>query len=160
MANVRAFTSSSPNFLASILIFVLFLLTSLGIKFGGTPDVVAGEVITVFGTGSLITIISIMAISIGMPIYNFFKTKPKINILEWLGSPNTWIYVGTFVVSLLMLLGIEIPAGTPEAIVAAIVNGNWEALVTVAATNILNPLIRWLRDRGNEVKIAAGVPVT
>ena len=151
MAQTKAFTAGNPNFLASIIIFILSLLASLGVKFAGTPDAVTGEVISAFGTGSVIAIISILAISVGMPLYNFFKTKPKVNFMEFLGSPNTWIYLGTFIVSLLMLLGINIPANTPGDIVAAIVDKNWEQLIGVAIANILNPLIRWWRDRGTQI---------
>lgn len=151
----KNFSASNPNFLASILIFLLSVGTGLGIKFGGSPDVVSGEITSAFGTGSLIAIISIMGISVIMPIYNWVKTKPKVSFFQVIGSPNNWVYFGTFLFSLAMLIGIEIPAGTSEAIVAAIVDKNWEQLFAVGFTNILNPLIRWWRDRKQDAELAA-----
>lgn len=147
MAQTQAFSASNPNFWARLVIFVLGLLTALGIDFPQSPETLGTEITTTISSSGFYAVLGLMAVSVIMPIYNFIRSKPKLSAAAFFGSPNTWIYIGSFVGGLLVLIGINIPDGTAEAIVGAAYAKDWSALISIMAANILDPFIRWLRDK-------------
>lgn len=148
MALTKFFSAANPNFWVRLVIFVLTILASLGVNFPSNPDVLGPDIVTTLSSGSIYAIIAVMGLSVLMPIINFFRASPRPNFWEFLGSPNTWIYVATFIAGLLIMIGINIPEGTGAALVGAIYAKDWAALISIAATNILDPLIRWWKDKG------------
>lgn len=142
-----SFSASNLNFWARLLIFAFSILSLIGIKFPDNPTDMAVDITTSLTTTGFIGVVGILAISVIMPIYNFVRSKPKINFLALLGSPNFWIYFGTFVFGIAVLFGINIPDGTAEQVVAAIYAKDWTALFSIAVANIVDPIVRWFRDR-------------
>lgn len=143
----KNFSAANPNFWARLLIFGFSVLALIGIKFPDTPASMADQITTSLSTSGFIAVLGVLAISIVMPLYNFIKTKPKINLLALIGSSNFWIYLASFVFGIAVLYGINIPDGTAEQIVGAIYAKDWSALFTIAAANIIDPFVRWLRDK-------------
>lgn len=150
----KNFNGSNPNFWARLLIFAFSVLALIGIKFPDTPTNLAVDITTSLSTSGFIAVVGILAVSVIMPIYNFVRTKPKLTFASVFGSPNFWIYLFTFVFGIAVLFGINIPDGTSEQFVAAIYAKDWTGLFTIAVTNIVDPIIRWYRDRRN-IQLAA-----
>lgn len=144
------FSASNPNFWARLLIFVFSVLALIGIKFPDNPTAIATDITTSLSTSGFVAVLGVLAISVIMPIYNFIKTKPKLTAAAIFGSPNFWIYLLSFVFGVAVIVGINVPDGTSEQVIAAIYAKDWTALFTVAMTNIVDPLIRWFRDRRND----------
>jgi len=146
----KHFDAGNLNFWARLLIFGFSVLALIGIKFPDTPTDMAVDITTSLSTSGFIAVVGILAISVIMPIYNFVRTKPKINFMAILASPNFWIYLGSFVFGIAVLYGINIPDGTAEQIVGAIYAKDWTGLFSIAVANIVDPLVRWFRDRRTE----------
>ena len=153
--NKKNFDAGNLNFWARLAIFVLGLLATLGIQFPQDPVSLGTEIVTTLTTGGWDSVLGLMAISVIMPIYNFIRSKPKLSLAAFLGSPNTWLYLATFLVGIMLTFGIKIPEGTGEAIVGAIYAKDWSGLISIMAINIFDPIIRWLRDKRNK-ELAAG----
>lgn len=147
MASQKAFDTKSPNLWAQLVIAILGLLGIMGIQFPASPDQLGNEIVTTLSNGSLFAVFSLMGVSVIMPIVNYIRSKPKPTLAGFFGNPNTWIYIVTFVLGLLVLRGISIPAGTADALVSAAFAKDWIALINVVAVGILSPFIRWLIDR-------------
>lgn len=141
------FDASNLNFWARLLIFLFSVLAMIGIKFPDAPTAMAVDITTSLSTSGFIAVVGILAVSVIMPIYNFIRTKPKINFLAVLASPNFWIYLGSFIFGIAVLYGIKIPDGTADQIVGAIYAKDWTGLFTIAIGNIVDPIVRWFRDR-------------
>lgn len=150
----KAFTASNPNFIARLIIFVLSVFTIVGVHFPSSPEAIADNLTTTVSTSGYVAVIGILLVSVVMPIYNLVKTKPKITISTIIGNPNFWIYAASFGLGLLVLIGINIPDGTAASIVGAIWAKDWTALLTLAFTNIIDPVIRYFLDRNN-LRVAA-----
>jgi|JI9StandDraft_1071089.scaffolds.fasta_scaffold591568_2 hypothetical protein len=151
----KAFDTKSPNFWAQLVIAVLGLLSILGIQFPSSPDQLGGEIVTTLSTGSLFMVFSLMGVSVIMPIVNYIRSKPKPTLAGFFGNPNTWVYIVSFALGLLIWRGIPIDAGTAESLVGAVFAKDWVALIGVVATGIISPLVRWLMDRGGKKETPA-----
>ncbi|MGL6009655.1 MAG: hypothetical protein ACRC1D_09390 [Culicoidibacterales bacterium] len=154
---MRNFDAGNPNFTARIIIFFLSVGALAGIKFPGDPALVAENVTNALSGGGYIAVLGVLATSVIMPIINFIRSKPSKNFREvffnLVGSANFWIYLGSFVLGIMVLLGIEIPEATSEQAVGAIFEKDWIGLILIAATNILDPIIRYFRDRKKEAEL-------
>lgn len=147
MSTTKNFSSANPNFWARLLIFVFSVLSLIGIQFPSDPASLANEVTTTLSNSGFIAVIGILAVSVIMPIYNFIRTKPKLTLATIFGSSNFWIYALSFVFGIAVLFGIQIPDGTAEQVIGLVYQKDWGALLTVAFVNIIDPIIRWFRDR-------------
>jgi uncharacterized membrane protein len=147
--STKVFNASNPNFWARLLIFALSVLTLIGIKFPDSPAVIADQVTTVISTSGFYAVLGILVVSLIMPIYNFVKTKPNVTLSAVIGSPNFWIYALSFVFGLAVLYGIKIPDGTAEQVIGAIYQKDWIGLLNIAFINIIDPIIRFFRDKKN-----------
>lgn len=157
--NIKNFDPKNPNFAARLIIFALSVLAMIGVKFPDSPTVIADGITNALSGGGYFALITVLGISVVMPIVNFIRSKPALNfkaiVLTLIGSPNFWIYLGNFIFGLVILLGIKIPAGTADEIVGAVYGKDWTGLLLIAVTNIFDPLIRYLRDRKNELPVVA-----
>jgi uncharacterized membrane protein len=138
------------NFWARLLIFAFSVLALIGIKFPDTPENMAYEITNMLSSAGIVAVIGILAVSVIMPIYNFARTKPNVRLSDVFGSPNFWIYVLSFLFGIAVLFGINIPEVTSEKLVTAIYAKDWTGLIVIAVTNILDPVIRWFRDKKNK----------
>lgn len=157
--NIKNFDAKNPNFAARLIIFALSVLAMIGVKFPEAPGVIADNITNSLSGGGYFALITVLGISVVMPIVNFIRSKPALNfktiVLTLIGSPNFWIYLGNFIFGLVILLGIDIPTGTADEIVGAVYGKDWTGLLLIAVTNIFDPLIRYFRDRKNELALAA-----
>jgi hypothetical protein len=64
-----------------------------------------------------------------------------------LGSPNFWVNVASLVFAAAIMGGIMIPQGTAEEVVGAIYGRDYTSLAIILFTNVINPLVRFFRDR-------------
>jgi len=151
----KSFSASNLNFWARLLIFVFSVAALIGIKFPDTPTDLAVDITNSLSTSGLISVIGIIAISVIMPIYNFIRTKPTLTAAAVFGSPNFWIYALSFLFGVAILFGIQIPDGTAEQVVGAVYQKDWTGLFTIALTNIIDPIIRWFRDK-RATQVSAG----
>ena len=145
----KNFDASNLNFWARLLIFILSVLTLIGVKFPDSPQVIGEQVTTLISSSGFYAVLGILAVSIIMPIYNLIRTKPKITAATVFGNPNFWIYLLSFLFGIGVLFGVGIPDGTADQIIGAIYSKDWVGLATIAFTNIIDPLIRWFRDKKN-----------
>lgn len=152
----KNFQASNPNFWARLVIFALSILGLIGVQFQTAPDVLGGQIVTTISTSGYYAVLGLIAVSVLMPIYNLVKQKPKITFASVFGSPNFWIYLLTFLFGIGMIYGIEFPDGTAEEIVGAIFSKDWSHLVNIAFVNILDPLIRWFRDKRQTPEVTQG----
>lgn len=144
---VKQFDKNNLNFWARLVIFFLGLLTVIGVKLPESPEALGEQITTTISTSGFYAVLGIIAVSLLMPIYNLIRTKPKITAASVFGSPNFWIYLGSFVAGILILVGINIPEGTASEVVSAIYAKDWTLLTTLILTNILDPVIRWFADK-------------
>ena len=140
------FSSSNPNFWARLLIFAFSVIALLGVQIPD-PTALTDNIVTTISGGSAYAVIGILIVSVIMPIINFVRSKPKLDLYAIIGSPNFWIYFASFILGSLVLLGIDIPDGTAEQLVGAIFAKDWGGLATIAFANLADPFIRWWRDK-------------
>lgn len=145
-----AFSAANPNFWAGLLITILGVLGIMGIKFPLSPEQTGEQIVTTITGGGFYAVIGILITSVIMPIVNYVRSKPTPSVVALLGSANTWIYIGSFILSVVVLFGIQIPAGTADGIVGSIWAKDWAGLITIVITNLINPLVRWFRDKRNQ----------
>lgn len=150
----KNFSASNLNFWARLLIFVFSVLALMGIKFPSDPTTLATDISTSLTTSGFIAVSGILIVSVLMPIYNFVRTKPKISFWSLVGSANFWIYAGSFLFGLAVMLGINIPSGTAELLVGAAYAKDWTALFSIALANVLDPLVRWFMDKKKAATLA------
>ncbi len=152
---MKNFDSQSPNFIARVLIFILSIFTLFGIQLPEAPEAISTNIINALSSGGYFALISIIGISVIMPVVNFVKSKPMLDfksaVLSLVGSPNFWIYLGNFVFGMIILYGIEIPAKTAEQLTGAIYSKDWTSMLVIAITNIFDPIVRYLRDKKNQL---------
>lgn len=157
--NIKNFDAKNPNFAARLIIFALSVLALIGVRFPESADVIADNITNGLSTGGYFALIAVLGISVVMPIVNFIRSKPSLTFksvaLTLVGSPNFWIYLGNFIFGLVILLGVKIPGGTADEIVGAVYGKDWTGLLLIAVSNIFDPLIRYFRDRKNELPVVA-----
>jgi hypothetical protein len=139
----KFFDITSAGFWYSAVVTVLGLLGAAGVAFGKPADVLAGEVLTAW-EGGIWAFGGIIVASVIFPIWN--ARRDMKNIFR---KTTTWIALFNLGFAALALTGIVIPAGTVEAIFAAVQVRDWMALGSLILLNIGNPLLRGLKSRGD-----------
>lgn len=148
-STTKNFSASNLNFWARLLIFFLSVLALIGIKFPENAEVLATKITTALSGPGFVAVIGILVVSVIMPIINFIRTKPKLTPAAIFGSANFWIYLLSFVFGIAILFGIQIPDGTAEQVIGAVYQKDWSGLLTIAIVNIVDPFVRWFRDKRN-----------
>lgn len=156
MTQKKAFDATNLNFWARLFIFVLSVLALIGVHFPDTPTDTAISITTSLSSGGFISVLGVLAVSVFMPVYNLIRTKPKITLASIIGSPNFWIYFGSFVFGLAVMTGIHIPDGTAEQLVGAAFAKDWSALFSIALANIVDPIVRYFIDKKNAQSVLSG----
>lgn len=147
-----SFSQKSPYLWSSLLTFVLTAAAMIGIELPASPEQISGEIISVIQGGGYYALIAVIAVNIIAPVVSFIRKGGKVNLLDLLGSPSFWIAFGSVVVGLLIYLGIDVPKDTPQSIIGAIFARDWAMLAFVAVANLLNPIVRYLRDRKKQLE--------
>lgn len=156
MQEKTPFNWRSPHFWLGLLSLLFGAGAVAGISFPSNPGELAGHIVTTISQNGFYSVLGLLAVSVVGPIVVFIQNGgPKITWSQFFGSTALWIYVGGFVASILIVIGIEIPAETPEQIVAAIYAKDWATLGSVVLANVLNPLIRWIKARRAAAEAAA-----
>lgn len=114
------------------------------IEFQQPIGVLADGLATTLSTQGVYAIIGILVVSVIGPIYTAVSKKSVKAI--W-SSVSTWTYLAIAVASGLTLLGIAVPPGSAEALVAAIWAKDWATVGAIGAMSFLVPFIRWIKSR-------------
>lgn len=148
MKEKTIFSFRSPHFWLGLLSLLFGAGAVAGISFPASPETLAESIVTTVSQNGIYSVVGLLAVSVIGPIVVFLQRGgPKITWAEFFSSTALWVYVAGFVASILVAVGIKIPAETPEQIVAAVYAKDWAALVSVLLVNVLNPIIRWIKAR-------------
>lgn len=142
----QKFSAGSSNFLVNILNFLLGALALSGVSFPTDPANITLDLANTLSSTGWVAVVGLVIVNIVSPLYHAFKDK-TFSFKGILSSSNFWIQAGTLAASLIVLLGITFPTGTVEQIVGAVYAKDWAGLAIVLFTNVLNPLIRWFKDK-------------
>lgn len=151
----NAFSFSSSNLWVNAITFVLATVALAGVQLPANPNSLSLDIVNTLNNAGFIAVIGIIALNVANPIYHAFL-KGEINFKGVLGSPNFWINAGSLAAGVLVLFGLEFPNGTVEQIVGAIYSKDYSALLFVVFSNVMNPLIRWFRDKANATPAVVG----
>lgn len=150
MANTTTkavFDPGSPGFIAAIITTVLTVTGIAGIEYPQAPADIADQLVSTFQESGVYAVLGILVVNLIAPVWNFVRSKQKLNWKAVLGSTTTWVSLGGVVVSGLLLLNLQIPADSPATIAAAVTTRNWYALGGLLVINVLVPVIRWIKSR-------------
>lgn len=150
----QKFSATSSNFLVNILNTILAIVAMAGVTFPTDPATITGDITNTLSTSGWIAAVGLIALNVLSPIYHAFL-KGSFSLVGILSSSNFWIQIGSLIASGLLLLGLSFPAGTVDQIVGAVYSKDWGTLAVILFTNVLNPLIRFFKD-----KFSAGQSVT
>ena len=154
-APAPVFSTKSAYLWGNIATFLLGIAAYFGVQFPASPDQISSELITLIEGGSLYAIGAMVVVNIIVPIVAFIRKGGKANFLDLLSSPSFWISFGTLIVSVVVSVwGIDIPADTPQSIVGAIWGRDFAMLAFVVVANVLNPIVRYLREKRNQQLVA------
>lgn len=140
------FSGKSSNFVVNILNFVLGALALSGVNLPSDPATITTDLANTLSSTGWVAVVGLVILNIVSPLYHAFKDK-TFSLKGILSSSNFWVQAGTLASSLIVLLGIALPTGTAEQIVGAVYAKDWAGLAIVLFTNVLNPLIRWFKDK-------------
>lgn len=140
------FSTSSSNFWVNIFNLVLSALAISGVQFTQPTLNTAAEIVNTFSTTGIVAVIGLVLINVGSPVYHAF-IKKSFNFKALLGSTNFWIQFVSAAIAAALLFGLEIPTGTSEQLVGAVFARDWTGLAFVFLSNILNPLIRFFKNK-------------
>lgn len=140
------FSTTSSNFWVNILTFILATVALAGVELPTTPDALATDISNTLSTSGWIALLGVIILNVVNPLYHAFARK-TFNVKAILGSPNFWVNVASLVFALAVMGGVMIPTGTAEEIVGAIYGRDWTALAIILFTNVINPVVRFFRDR-------------
>ena len=143
----KAFSLSSKNLWFQVVLLLLAIAAGLGINFPSSPEAIAGDIVNTFTNSGIYAVIGILVVSVIGPIYNFIKSKPKLSFSAFIADANNWVYIVSFLASGAILLGINIPAGTADQLVAAVFARDWAGIASVAVGSIVVPLVRYSIDQ-------------
>ena len=157
MSTKKNFDSKNPNFVARVSIFALSVLALVGVKFPDDPGAIAEQLSNTLSGGGYFAVVSVLGISVIMPLINFVRSKPKLSFkavaANLFGSPNFWVYLLTFALGFVVLFGVDImPEQTSEDVVGAVYAKDWTNLLIICVTNIVDPVIRYFRDKRDQAE--------
>lgn len=151
----KIFDSANPNLWAQVLIAVLGLFSAAGVNWDAAT--LGDSIFVTITSGSYFSLLTIAATSVLMPIWNWIRSD-KLTLKEFIGKPNTLVYLITLVLALLALLGINTTPNAAGEIVRLIQAQDWGSLIGLIFTSILSPLFRYLLDKvRNKNDIPTGV---
>lgn len=146
MNKTAKFSATSSNFLVNLFNVVLSIIAMAGVTLPADPSTITGDFTNTLSTGGWIAAIGLLIVNVASPLYHAF-VKGTFSFTGLLSSSNFWIQIGTLAASALLLVGLTFPAGTVEQIVGAVYAKDWGTLTFVLFSNVLNPLIRWFKDK-------------
>lgn len=143
----KVFDAGSVGFIGSIIALILSITGMAGIQYPGGPGETAGNLVNAFSQTGIYGIIGLLITDIFTPIFNFIRSKEKLNWTNVFSSVTTWTSLAGVAISGFLLFNLEIPAETPDAIAGAISTRNWYLLGGLVALNIIVPVVRWIKSR-------------
>jgi uncharacterized membrane protein len=152
----QKFDTTSPGWYYSLFVLAFTALGLLGIELPENPAEMAGKVTTTLSDGGIFAVVGVLVSSIIFPVWNFRKKGNKFNFKALAGSTLFWIALTSAVLSLTVLIGFTVPDGTAEQIILAVNAKDWGGLLSVLALNIVNPLMRYLKDKQEQPNTLEG----
>lgn len=148
------FQLNSPGFLYSAIVVVLAIFAATGVQFPKDPHELATSIITTLSDSGVYSLIGIIVSSFIFPLWNFWKQGGKITLNRILSSTLVWFAIGNAAVAGIALTGFMLPDGTVDQIIGAAYSRDWGTLIVVIFSNIVNPLIRFLKDKNKAIPAA------
>ena len=145
-AKTQKFSTQSSNFWVNAANVLLSIIAMAGVTLPADPSTITGDFTNTLSTGGWIAAIGLLIVNVASPLYHAF-VKGTFSFTGLLSSSNFWIQIGTLAASALLLVGLAFPAGTVEQIVGAVYAKDWGTVTFVLFSNVLNPLIRWFKDK-------------
>lgn len=142
----QAFSLNSSNLWVNIITFILASVALAGVELPANPNSISLDIVNTLNSAGVIAVAGIILLNVANPIYHAF-VKSSFDFKAMVGSPNFWVNLGSLIAGLAVLVGISFPDGTVEQIVGAIYSKDFSALALTLFTNVLNPLIRYFRDK-------------
>lgn len=147
--NKTNFAANSPQFYVSLLTFAFGLLALIGIELPSTPELLANETVSVFttqGFAGLVGVMSAAFFGIALSAYNKAKAG-QLSFVGLFGNVNFWINLSVFITSIAMFQGVGISSDALPSLVMKIHAGDYFAAISIIIAQVLNPLIRFIRDK-------------
>lgn len=141
-----SFSAGSSNLWVNVINLILSGIAIAGVALPQTPAEITAELSTTLSSTGWIAVIGLIIVNIGSPLYHALVKGP-FNLKAILGSSNFWVQAFSLLSAFVASFGIIFPAGTGDQLVGAIYAKDWFSLGFVLVTNIMNPLIRYFRDR-------------
>lgn len=157
MATKAKFSFKSTNLWVNILNLALGALAISGVQFSQPTGDTAADIVNTLNSTGVIAVVGLVILNIVSPVYHA-AIKNQFNFKALLSSSNFWVQFGAVAVSALMLLGIDIPTGTPDQVVEAVFARDWTGLAFILLSNVMNPLIRFFKElkrKDEETELAA-----
>ena len=143
----QKFDAKSPGFIASITYVILAALAATGVEFPTDAQTLSGDFETTLNTGGIFAVTGLLISSIVFPVWNFTKRGGRITGKKIISNTTFWVSLVTALLASAVLWGFTVPDGTAEQIVAAVYAKDWGVLLSVIGVNIINPLVRYLKEQ-------------
>lgn len=151
----KKFDVTSPGFIYTLVVLALSIFAASGVQFADDPQTLAVGIVTTLSESGVYAIIGVLISSVIFPVWNFVKQGGKFTVKNIFSSTLVWFAIGNTALALVALTGFLIPAETVGNVIGAIQTKDWGALTLTIFANIVNPLIRYLKDK-NAAQLAAG----
>lgn len=147
----KLFNAGSAHLLISALTVFFGVIALFGVNLPAEPIDMANQVVTIVtdsGVWGLFGVMGSTLVGIFVAVYNKAKSG-QISFASIFGNVNLYIYVAGFVTALLAYFNINVPADALPSLVHKIAAGDYFGSIGIIVTNLLNPIIRFIRDRRN-----------
>lgn len=155
MPKSTKFDPKSPGFIASVTYVILAALAATGVEFPQDAQTLAGDFETTLNTGGILAVTGLLVSSIVFPVWNFKKRGGKISGKSIISNTTFWVSAVTALLASAVLFGFTVPDGTADQIVAAVYAKDWGVLISVLGLNVINPLVRFLKDQQAAIQAGA-----
>lgn len=154
MSTKKAFSAASYHLVFHIIQASLAILAAFNVQFSQPISELSDAMATTISTQGVYAVAGMLIVSVLAPVYSAIQKKSFKAI--W-SSANTYIYLGTGGLSLLTLVGLELPPDSPEIIVNAIFAKDWGTLGGILFTLAASIITRILKDKEAKAKANAGL---
>ncbi len=148
-AQKKVFDAGSPGFIYTVIVSALTIFAAAGVTFPDSPADIAGEFTTLLSTGGFYAVLGVIATSIGFPLWNAYQ-KRQLTFNGIFSSTLTWVALANIAFGALALTGFTLPDGTVEALVNAVAQKDWGAIISMLFTTIIPTVVRFIKDKKSD----------
>lgn len=142
----------SMNTINQIVTAFLFIFVLAGLPIDAQAT--ASDLLTAISAKSLPLFI-VLGFNVATAVYHWVTTwkNNRPNFAAFLHSTAWWQTFANIVISLFLLYGFQIPDGTGDAIIQAVVSQDWWGLAVLILTNIARPIINKYFPKANTIEM-------